>query len=84
MVLAMFLPKAVVCAVLVPIAATMLRFTLKNEIKESRIGQIILAAVAWGTGVGGIGTPLGGAMNLVAVDAFEELTGKEFDCECEW
>ncbi len=76
--LAMFLPKAVVCAVLVPIAATMLRFTLKNEIRESRIGQIILAAVAWGTGVGGIGTPLGGAMNLVAVNAFEELTGKEF------
>lgn len=77
-VLAMFLPKAVVCAVLVPIAATMLKFTLDRAIEESSVGQIILAAIAWGTGVGGIGTPLGGAMNLVAVDAFEQLTGREF------
>lgn len=77
-VLSMFLPNAVVCAILVPIAASMLRFILDGDIMKSSISSIILAAIAWGAGIGGLGTPLGGAMNLISVEYLETLLGHEF------
>lgn len=77
-VLSIFLPNAVVCAVLIPIAVSMLRYIGDEDISKSVAGPIILAAIAWGAGIGGLGSPLGGAMNLVAVDYFEQYTGKEF------
>ena len=69
------LPNAVVCMVLTPIAFAMLQYVSHEG---SPIRSIILLAIAWGAGVGGVGTPLGGAMNLIAVGSFEELTGREF------
>ena len=77
-VLSMFLPNAVVCAIMVPIAASMLRFILKGDLMEHRISAVILAAIAWGAGIGGLGTPLGGAMNLISVEYLEQLLGREF------
>ena len=77
-VLSTVLPNAVVCAVLIPIAVSMLRYIGDQEISKSAAGPIILASIAWGAGIGGLGSPLGGAMNLVAVNYFEEFTGKEF------
>ena len=41
----------------------------------SDIGSIILMTIAWGAGIGGIATPLGGAMNLVIIEYLEQLTG---------
>jgi sodium-dependent dicarboxylate transporter 2/3/5 len=38
----------------------------------------ILLAIVWGAGVGGLGTPLGGAMNLVAIDYIQTLIGREY------
>lgn len=69
------LPNAVVCMVLTPIAFAMLQYITKDG---SPIRSIILAAIAWGAGIGGVGTPLGGAMNLIAVGYFEDLIGHEF------
>ena len=69
------LPNAVVCMVLTPIAFAMLQYVSHEG---SPIRSIILLAIAWGAGVGGVGTPLGGAMNLIAVGSFEEITGREF------
>lgn len=77
-VLSMFLPNAVVCAVMCPIAVSMLKFIGEGDISKSKAGAIILASIAWGAGIGGLGSPLGGAMNLVAVDYFEQLTGTEY------
>lgn len=74
-VLSMVLPNAVVCAVLTPIAFAMLQYVCKEE---SPIQAIILMAIAWGAGVGGVGTPLGGAMNLISIGYFEQLTCREF------
>ncbi len=77
-VLSMFLPNAVVCAIMVPIAASMLKFVLKGDIMGHPISSVILAAIGWGAGIGGLGTPLGGAMNLISVGYLEDLLGREF------
>lgn len=77
-ILSMFLPNAVVCAMLTPIALSMLRFIGEGDLKTGKIAPIIVMCVAWGAGIGGMGTPLGGAMNLVAVSYFEEFTGNEY------
>lgn len=77
-VLSMFLPNAVVCAIMVPVAVSMLRYLLDGDIMSHPISPVILAAIAWGGGIGGLGTPLGGAMNLISVDYLEQLLGHEF------
>ena len=77
-VLSMLLPNAVVCAVMLPIAISMLKFVGESDIAASRVAAVIMAAITWGSGIGGLGTPLGGAMNLVAVDYFEQLGGQEY------
>lgn len=77
-VLSMLLPNMVVCAMLIPIALSMLRYVGEADLTHGKIAPIILVSIAWGAGIGGMGTPLGGAMNLVAVDYLEELIGGEF------
>ena len=48
------------------------------ELRTSAFGSGLLIAVAWGTSVGGAGTPLGGAHNLLIVQFIEQLLGREF------
>lgn len=72
------LPNAVVCATITPIAISMLKYVGETDIKTSKIGSIILMTIAWGAGLGGLVSPLGGAMNLVVVDYIEQYTGEEF------
>ena len=76
----MFLPNAVVVATLCPIAAAMLTYTKKQSIDfyDENIDHLIHISIVWGAGIGGFGTPLGGAMNLVAIDFIETLTGQEY------
>lgn len=76
-VLSMFLPNMVVTAMLAPIALAMLRYVGEGNCKTSVIASILLLCIVWGADIGGMGTPLGGAMNLVAVDYLEKLTGQE-------
>lgn len=76
--LSAFLPNVMVCAILTPIAISMLTFLGEKDPANSEIGAVILLAIAWGSGVGGCGTPLGGAMNLVAINYIEQLIGQEF------
>lgn len=77
-VLSAVLPNAVVVATMTPIAYSMLKYIGEDDISHSEIGSKILMMVAYGAGVGGLATPLGGAMNLVVVDYIQQLTGKEF------
>lgn len=72
------LPNAVVCAAITPIAVSMLKFAGEGDIKNSKIGSKILLYIAYGVGVGGLCSPLGGAMNLVTVDYLQQVTGQEF------
>lgn len=77
-ILSAFLPNAVVCATLTPIAVAMLKYIGHNDIGNSKYGSKILITIAYATGVGGLISPLGGAMNLVTVDYLQQITGKEF------
>lgn len=72
------LPNSIVCATITPIAVSMLRYVGIKDIKNSEIGALILMIIGWGAGLGGLTSPLGGAMNLVVVDYIEQYTGKEF------
>lgn len=77
--LSMFLPNVIVAAMLCPIAVAMIKFTLKdNDTGHKKTLYAILLSIVWGAGLGGFGTPLGGAMNLVAIEHIEKLTGQEY------
>ena len=77
-ILSAILPNAVVCATITPIAVSMLKFAGEGDIKSSRLGSKLLLYIAYGVGVGGLFSPLGGAMNLVTVDYLQQVTGQEF------
>ncbi len=72
------LPNAVVCATITPIAVSMLRYVGQEDIGNSRPASKILLTIVYAAGVGGLASPLGGAMNLVVVDYIQQLTGKEY------
>lgn len=72
------LPNAVVCATVTPIAVSMLNYIGEGDIKNSKIGSKLLLTVAYAAGLGGLASPLGGAMNLVTVDYLQQLTGEEY------
>lgn len=72
------LPNAVVCATITPIAVSMLKYIGEGDIGNSKIGSKLLLYIAYGAGLGGLTSPLGGAMNLVTVDYLQQLTGEEY------
>lgn len=73
------LPNVVVAAALMPIVLAMLRFVGVEDVAGNKLGSALLIAIAWGTSVGGSGTPLGGAPNLLTVQFLEDhLLGREF------
>lgn len=77
-ILSTVLPNAVVCATITPIAVAMLKYVGEGDIKNSKIGSKLLLNIAYAVGVGGLASPLGGAMNLVTVDYLQQLTGEEY------
>lgn len=78
MMISTVLPNVAVCALYTPIAVSMLSAAGIDDIKKSEQAVPILLAVGWGIGLGGVGTPLGGAMNIAAVSFLEEFTASEF------
>ena len=77
-VLSNMMPNVVVVAIFTPIAVSMLAAAGYKDIKNCEPAVPILCAIAWGSQLGGAGTPLGGAMNITAISFIEEYTGKEF------
>ena len=77
-VLSAVLPNAVVCATITPIAVAMLKYIGMDDIKNNKTASKILLTIAYATGLGGLASPLGGAMNLVTVDYIQKITGKEY------
>ena len=72
------LPNAVVCATITPIAVSMLNYIGEQNVADSKIATKILLTIVYAAGVGGLCTPLGGAMNLIVVDYIQQLTGQEY------
>lgn len=72
------LPNTVVCAALTPIAVSILHTAGIDDIRSSKTASKLLLYIAYGVGVGGLMSPLGGAMNLVTVNYLEQVTGQEF------
>ncbi len=71
------LPNTIVAALLVPIACAMLAAAGYEDIPSSAPAVPILFCITWGVGIGGMGTPMGGAMNLVAINLIQDYTGSE-------
>lgn len=78
MLVSSILPNVAVCALYTPIAVSMLAAAGIEDIEKSEHAVPILLAIGWGVGLGGVGTPLGGAMNIAAISFLEEYTGHEF------
>lgn len=72
------LPNVVVAMIMLPIAAAMLRYSGLNDNLLMKIAIPIYLAIAWGSGVGGFGSPIGSSANLTAVAYLEKITGHEF------
>ncbi len=77
-ILSSILPNAVVCATITPIAMSMLKYIKEDDIANSRVGSKLLLTIAYAAGLGGLASPLGGAMNLVTVDYLQQVTGQEY------
>ncbi|MDD6154423.1 MAG: SLC13 family permease [Eubacteriales bacterium] len=71
------MPNVAICALFCPIAAAMLHAAGIEDLRESPLTVPILCAVGWGAGLGGVGTPIGGAMNVVATGALAQYLGHE-------
>lgn len=76
--LSAILPNSVVCATVTPIAVSMLKYIGEDDIEHSAVGRKLLLTIAYAAGLGGLATPLGGAMNLVTVNYLQEVTGEEY------
>lgn len=72
------LPNIVVVSLLCPIAVAMVRAAGFEDIENSEPAQIILLAIAYAVSVGGMGTPMGGAMNVTSISALQDYFGIEF------
>lgn len=78
MLLSTVLPNVAVCALFTPIAVSMLASAGYDDIPSAAPAVPILLCIGWGVGLGGVGSPLGGAMNIAAISFFEAHTGHEF------
>lgn len=77
-ILSNMMPNVVVVAIFTPIAVSMLTAAGYKDISKCEPAVPILCAIAWGSQLGGSGTPLGGAMNITAISFIEDYTGREF------
>ena len=72
------IPDTVTAAMLVPIAATLLRYQGYNtaeEIRTASYPSLVLLAIGWGAAVGGSATPLGGGMDILTIELLSEHVG---------
>ena len=72
--LSMWIVNMSVAAILLPMAATILK-RVGHKPLESNFGRALMIAVAWGPAIGGISTPVGNGANIVALGYLRELAG---------
>ncbi len=76
--LSIAMPNVAVCALLTPIAASMLHAAGYDDLKKAAPAVPVFLCIGWGAGIGGAGSPIGGAMNLAAIQHLEGFLGGEF------
>lgn len=76
-VLSSVLPNIVCCALFTKLAVAMLRAVGYERISDCEAATPILLSICWGTVLGSVATPLGGAQNVIMVNVYEEYTGQE-------
>ena len=76
--LSSILPNSIVVATITPIAIAMLRYVGEMDKPGSDVAPRMLLCIAYAAGIGGLASPLGGAMNLLTVEYIQDLTGKEY------
>lgn len=72
--LSMWIVNMSVAAILLPMAATILKRAGAKPL-ESNFGRALMIATAWGPAIGGIATPVGNGANIVALGYLRELAG---------
>ena len=73
-----FMPNVAVCALLCPIAISMFKSIGYDMHMRNDSINIVLLCIGWGAGIGGVGSPLGGAMNITAISYLNDFTQQEF------
>lgn len=71
------LPNIAVVALFCPVALAMIKAAGYKSVQDCPAGPPIFLAICWGDVLGGIITPLGGAMNVTAISLLQEATGQE-------
>ncbi|WP_075878353.1 SLC13 family permease [Merdibacter massiliensis] len=77
-ILSSFMPNVAVCALLCPIAISMFKSIGYDMHMRNDSINIVLLCIGWGAGIGGVGSPLGGAMNITAISYLNDFTQQEF------
>lgn len=73
-----FMPEHAVAALLFPVVLE-IAHSLKLDPNESKFGQPLFLALAWGAVIGGVATFLGGARNPLAIGMLEKFNGQSID-----
>ena len=76
--LSSILPNSIVVSTITPIAIAMLRYVGEMDKTDSDVSPRLLLCIAYAAGIGGLASPLGGAMNLLTVEYLQDLTGNEY------
>lgn len=77
-ILSTLMPNVAVTALFCPIAISMLKAAGYHDMSICKQATIILLSIGWGAGIGGVGSPLGGAMNITAITYLNHFTNSEF------
>jgi len=72
-VMASFIADHTVAALMLPVALALVQASGEDEAGKQRLAKLLLFCVAYGCAAGGVGTPSGGARNIIMVGYWEQL-----------
>jgi len=75
--LSSFIGEATVAAMMLPVGVALIQFSSKDLRQIRNLSVAILLSIAYGSMVGGIGTPSGGTRNAIMLEYWKELYGIE-------
>ncbi len=71
------IPNIVCCALLTNLAISMLHAVGFEDVEKCEAATPILLSICWGTVIGSVASPLGGAQNIILVNIYSMYTGNE-------
>jgi len=74
--LSMWVTNMGVAAILLPIAKEILEDSDRIPM-QSNFGKALMISIAWGCGIGGMGTPVGNGANVLAITFLNDMVGLE-------